>query len=403
MDNSNERPQKLQPKHQPDTKADVVPLIPPWVMDGWGIILAVAGVVALLEIVHIGHVYGAGYGWALVAIVACAMASLWWQDYGQRRRAAQSRIERALYEQHQLAAVDVMTGRDFECYCVWLLEALGHREVVHIGSTEDDDGADIIATAPDGTLVAVQCKRWKGSVGRAVVDKLIGALIAGRHRGRAGMVLTNAAVTSGAHTRARAQGITVVDRPVLQQWMSQARALTEQHGNAPGAYPVGPSRGLRPAAKVTVGILSTGVVLLTVIALQHPHAATAAARPRPPAAAPAPNTPRAVVERLFTAINHHNWPAVWRLSHHPPGSRPQYHAMIAGYRLTERDVVTALHAQGDIVAASVLAYDTTGATQTFQFRYTVHAGMITSGSSILLSTTLPPRKLPVPLTHHAQP
>lgn len=53
--------------------------------------------------------------------------------------------------------------------------------------------------------------------------------------------------------------------------------------------------------------------------------------------------------------------------------------MISGYRLTERDAVTSLSASGDSVSGRFLAYETTGAVQTYSFSYIVHDGVIASG------------------------
>ena len=57
--------------------------------------------------------------------------------------------------------------------------------------------------------------------------------------------------------------------------------------------------------------------------------------------------------------------------------------MISGYRLTARDVVVSMKTSGDSVSARVLAYETTGAVQTYHFTFTVHGGQITAGRSVL--------------------
>jgi restriction system protein len=61
-----------------------------------------------------------------------------------------------------------MTGRDFEGHCVKLLSARGYRNVIWTGGIKGgDQGGDITATAPGGTAVAFQCKRWRASIGPA--------------------------------------------------------------------------------------------------------------------------------------------------------------------------------------------------------------------------------------------
>jgi hypothetical protein len=195
------------------------------------------------------------------------------------------RKEQALYELHEITQADTMAWRPFEYYCADLLRAFSYRDVVVIGSTPDENGVDIIGSARDGTLVAVQCKHRKGTVGPDVIRELAGAISAGKHQGRKGIVMTNARATEGAHARAKEYGIDLVDRPRLQHMMSQARAQSEEHGRALGGSSSVWSRSMRPAEKVTAGLLGAGFILLMVIAPQQ-------SAPRTPAKATAPG-PRA--------------------------------------------------------------------------------------------------------------
>ncbi len=181
--------------------------------NGGFLFLGVAALVVLGAITHIGHVYGTGYGWALLACAVGGTLSLWWLDYSRRVGATEVRREQALYEQHEIKKADVMTWRRFEEYCAGLLWALGYRDVLWIGSTKDDHGADIVATAPDGTPVAVQCKRRRRPVGPNVIRELSGSIRSGKHQGRTGVLMTNARATRGAHAVAQDHGIMVVDRP----------------------------------------------------------------------------------------------------------------------------------------------------------------------------------------------
>jgi restriction system protein len=367
---------------------DPVAVIPGWIKD-WGFVpLGVAALATLVSITRIGQLYGSGFGWALLVIATCGTLAVWRQDYGRRLGAARARAEQALYERLEIAKADAMTWQEFEEYCAKLLRTLGYRDVLVVGNSEDDDGADIIATAPDGSLVAVQCKHWKNSVGRGVIREVIGTITSGTHEGRAGIVMTNANATRGAHARAQAQQITIVDRPVLQQWISHARTVIEQRGHAPGTLAPTQPGSIRPTVQAAAG-LSAGFLLLIVIALQHstPHHAHTRAAPIPRPAPTATYSPSALVEAAFTAINRHDWPTLWRLwGHQTPARGPAYRKMIAGYRLTARDVITSIHSRGDTVSAHVRAYETTGTVQTYQFRYRVHAGKFTWGHSVLLGT-----------------
>jgi restriction system protein len=389
------QPPKGSQQH-PGDDGDSVTVIPGWIKD-WGFVpLGVAALAALASITRIGQLYGAGFGWALLAVAACGTFAVWRQDHSRRLGAARARAEQKLYELLEIGKADAMTWQEFEEYCAKLLRALGYRDVLVVGNSEDDDGADIIATAPDGTPVAVQCKHWKNSVGQGVIREVIGTITSGTHEGRAGIVMTNAKATRGAHARAQAQQIKIVDRLVLQQWMSHARAVIEQRDHAPGTSAPAQPDSVRPTVKAAAG-LSAGLLLLIVIALQHPathHAHTRAA----PVPRPVPTTissPSAVVEAAFTAINRRDWPTLWRLwGHQSPARGAAYRKMIAGYRLTARDVITSIHTRGDTVWAYVRAYETTGTVQTYQFRYKVHAGRFTWGHSVQLGTSYHQREAP---------
>jgi hypothetical protein len=105
--------------------------------------------------------------------------------------------------------------------------------------------------------------------------------------------------------------------------------------------------------------------------------------------------PRAVVEDFFAAINAHNWPQVWQLGGKNLGYT--YPAFVAGFHQTARDVITHLTTRADTVSVRFLAYETTGAVQTYHARYTVHDGQITSGQQTLLATSTPPSAAPAVL------
>ena len=387
-------PHKGQQPGQPGTQEEEAPVIPEWVTAGGYLFLVPTALAIIWALAHIGHAVGAGAAWALFALALCGTVTLWRLGYRRRLEASEALKEQALYQLHEAAKVDAMTGPQFEKYCATLLQARGYRNVSITGGTDDDHGVDITATAPDGTPVAVQCKRWKTSVGPDVIRELIGAIVSGKHQGRAGMVMTNALVTPGAQRLAENHGIQVVHRPVLQQWMLQARNEIEQRGHAPQTMILSRPDGMRPAARVLTGVLCSTLTLLILIAFPPtaPRAPTTAAKI---SSHPATPTPEAVIKEFFAAINRHDWPTVWRLWYHPePGYGPSYHKMISGYRLTARDVVTSIKASGDTVAARVLAYETTGAIQSWDFHYKVHHGKITWGRSDLLGISHPRQNPP---------
>jgi hypothetical protein len=175
----------------------------------------------------------------------------------------------------------------------------------------------------------------------------------------------------------------VTDRTALEHWMVRARALLGERGNTLPAE--GPPARHSPSK--TGLVLGCAAVLLIVVAgfSDAAGAHSAAKASAPSIRQPSPAT---VIAANFAAINRRDWPTLWKLWHHPsPGYGPGYHKMITGYRRTARDVVTSLKASGDTVHARVLAYETTGAVQTYSFSFTVQDGKITRGRSVLLGTS----------------
>lgn len=98
-----------------------------------------------------------------------------------------------------------------------------------------------------------------------------------------------------------------------------------------------------------------------------------------------PPGPRAVVQSYIAAINAHQWHRVWDL-----GGRnlsPSYQAMVAGYRLTAHDELTAVSVHGGIVNADLSARERTGTVQHYRMHYVVRHGIIVAGHATLLGTS----------------
>jgi Restriction endonuclease len=102
----------------------------------------------------------------LFGLVLCGVGLLWWRGYACRLEASAILSEQTLYRQSAIEKVDAMTGAEFEQYCALLLRLRGYQNVLITGSTNGDQGVDVIADTPDGVPMGVQCKRWKSrSVG----------------------------------------------------------------------------------------------------------------------------------------------------------------------------------------------------------------------------------------------
>lgn len=116
-----------------------------------------------------------------------------------------------------LNQIDKMEGHEFEAYCANLLERNGFTEV-QVTKGSGDHGIDVIAVKETITY-AIQCKRYKGTVGNGAVQEaytgksLYGADIA--------VVMTNAVFSKQAEEEARKLGVRLWGRVELIKLMEQ--------------------------------------------------------------------------------------------------------------------------------------------------------------------------------------
>lgn len=118
--------------------------------------------------------------------------------------------------ERDIAITDEMTGRQFEDYVARLMRASGCRGV-RVQGGAGDMGADVIATAPDGRRLVVQCKRHKNSLTSPHVQRFAGTA-RDIHGADVALLVTTASVTAPAWDVARRCRITLVDRAVLARW-----------------------------------------------------------------------------------------------------------------------------------------------------------------------------------------
>ena len=104
----------------------------------------------------------------------------------------------------------------------------------------------------------------------------------------------------------------------------------------------------------------------------------------PTSSSPAVASPRAVVEAYIAAINAHQWRKVWNLG--GKNFNKSYGQMVAGYRTTAHDVLTSIHAHGDVVTVHLRARHTDGTVRTYRISYTVQDGVITVAHTKRLRT-----------------
>ncbi|HET6884254.1 MAG TPA: restriction endonuclease [Pirellulales bacterium] len=118
------------------------------------------------------------------------------------RREAEERAAKAewnlFFTSKTMLEVASMTGLEFEKFLARLLPHLGYTAIVL--TPVNDQGGDILCTSKVGERVVVQAKRWKGSLGNAVVQEILGAML---HYGcDAGIIITNSTFTKAAHALA---------------------------------------------------------------------------------------------------------------------------------------------------------------------------------------------------------
>lgn len=183
--------------------------------NGW--VLALCAVVAfvLLRMV-IDFVQRHPYWSALLVslvVMAAATVGLVVSKQRARERADQAQRDRLI------AVTDMMSGPEFEQWFARILVASGFRNVMVCGGS-GDRGADVLAIAPDGRRVVVQCKRQSPNnrVGSAAIQRFAGTC-RDIHGGEICMLVTNSFFTAGDGIQiARQLNITLVDRDALEMW-----------------------------------------------------------------------------------------------------------------------------------------------------------------------------------------
>lgn len=141
---------------------------------------------------------------AVIAVLAAWRAFLAYLDHRQARRLD------ALYRATGQAAVDEMTGVEFEQYVAAVLRGRGYT--VEITRVTGDFGVDLIATK-DGVRTAVQCKRQGRVVNGAAIQQVVaGAAV---YDCPSTMVVSNHRYTAAAQQLAEVHGCTLVDRTRL--------------------------------------------------------------------------------------------------------------------------------------------------------------------------------------------
>jgi restriction system protein len=135
--------------------------------------------------------------------------------YYQRKRIDQQNYVKKL-QASDMAAVDVMTGREFELYLEVLFQTLGYG--AEQLPTSKDFGADLILVSGD-KRIALQAKRYKANVGNRAVQMILGAK--SYYGCQEAWIVTNSFYTKAAIQMATKTNVVLVDRNGLLDLMTK--------------------------------------------------------------------------------------------------------------------------------------------------------------------------------------
>src|SRR5512135_2228643 len=114
--------------------------------------------------------------------------------------------------------IDTMSGEEFEE--LLLAHYINFGYTGRTTPKTGDYGADLVLEK-DNQRIVVQAKRWKNVVGIEAVQQIIGAI---KYYGAVkGMVVTNSVFTENVHELARANGVELIDREKLIEFMRKSQ------------------------------------------------------------------------------------------------------------------------------------------------------------------------------------
>ena len=161
----------------------------------------------------------AGCGAGLAGLASTAAILVWLSIRRDRYRVARRRRRDGRRAASDMAAIDEMSGVEFEGFVAAQLRTSGWAVEHTAGS--GDYGVDLIA-ARDGTRMAVQCKRQGKPVGVAAVQQVVAG--AAHHRCDRTVVVTNQAFTKAARQLATTHRCRLVGREQLHIWTGATAA-----------------------------------------------------------------------------------------------------------------------------------------------------------------------------------
>ena len=116
-----------------------------------------------------------------------------------------------------------MDGLEFEHWVAHLFRRAGFQ--VEVTQASGDHGIDLVASS-QGRLIAVQCKRWDGTVGEPILRDLYGAMMA--MNAHSGCLVTTGSITAQAHQFAKDKPISLLDFDSVMEIVQSPDALRQR-------------------------------------------------------------------------------------------------------------------------------------------------------------------------------
>lgn len=105
--------------------------------------------------------------------------------------------------------IDSMSGKEFELYCIQLLQTRGFKKL-YTTPDSNDYGADIIGFDNDNAKWIFQCKRYSNTVGNSSIQEIVAAKK--YYNAKKCGVITNSVFTKNAITLAETNHVVLFDR-----------------------------------------------------------------------------------------------------------------------------------------------------------------------------------------------
>ncbi|NUR57669.1 MAG: restriction endonuclease [Catenulispora sp.] len=186
------------------------------------IAVAVCGFVALVEVVtgSLSTLWPAVPASGLLALLGTAALPMLRAGRAEQQAEVQRLADLERAARHQsLAAIDAMSGTEFERF----IAGLCHRDsfTVHqFSGGAGDLGADVVAVAPDGRRIVIQCKRYKpgNPVPGPDIQRFLGTARAIHNADVPVFVTTAWRFTRQCRELAISQQVVLIDRDLLSHW-----------------------------------------------------------------------------------------------------------------------------------------------------------------------------------------